>query len=79
MVEAAYVKLKDHLWYLIERLVPLALLSARVADRDKKETANAIPKYENQAHPDCQQISETEDFGAKLLKNFVGLDFRDLF
>ena len=27
MVEAAYVKLKDHLWYLIERLVPLALLA----------------------------------------------------
>ena len=30
MVETAYVKLKDRLWYLSERLVPLALLSARV-------------------------------------------------
>ena len=28
MVEAAYVKLKDHLWYLSERLVPPALFSA---------------------------------------------------
>ena len=36
MVEAAYVKLKDHLWCLSERLVPMALFSARVADRDKK-------------------------------------------
>ena len=26
MVEAAQVKLKDHLWYLIKRLVPLAWL-----------------------------------------------------
>ena len=45
MVEAAYVKLKDHLWYLSERLVPPALFSARVADRDEKEMANAILKY----------------------------------
>ena len=36
MVEAADVKLKDHLWYLSERLVPLALFSARVSHRDKK-------------------------------------------
>ena len=40
MLEAAYVKLKDHLWYLSERLVLLALFSARVADHDKKEMAN---------------------------------------
>ena len=45
MVEAAYVKLKNHLRYLSERLVPLALFSARVADRDEKEMANAILKY----------------------------------
>ena len=31
-------------------------------------------KHKNQAHPDCQQMPETEDFGAKLLKHFVGLD-----
>ena len=30
MVETVYVKLKDHLWYLSERLVQLALLSAKV-------------------------------------------------
>ena len=46
MMEAAYIKLKDHRWYLSERLVPLALFSARVADRDKKEMANAILKYQ---------------------------------
>ena len=44
MMEAAYIKLKDHLWYLSERLVPLALFSARVADRDKKKMANAMLK-----------------------------------
>ena len=37
MVEAADVKLKDHLWYLSERLVSLALFIVRVAHRDKKE------------------------------------------
>ena len=74
MVEAAYVKLKEHFWYLSERLVRLALFSARVADRDKKEMAHAILKYQNQARPNCQQISETKDFGAKLLKHFVRAD-----
>ena len=44
MVEAAYGKLKDHLWYLRERLVLMTLFSARVADRDKKEMASAVPK-----------------------------------
>ena len=44
MVEAAYIKLKDHLWHLSEHLVPLPLFSARVADRDKKEIANEILK-----------------------------------
>ena len=46
MVEAAYVKLKSHFWYSSERLVPLDLFSARKADRDKKEIANAISKYQ---------------------------------
>ena len=71
MVEIGHVKLKNHLWYLSERFVPLALFSARVADRDKKEMANAILKYQNQSRPECQQMPETEDFGAKLLKHFV--------
>ena len=74
MVEAAYVKLKGHLWYLSERLVPPPLFSARAANRDKKETANVILRYENQACPDCQQMPETKDFGAKLLKHLVGPD-----
>ena len=47
MVEAAYVKQNYHFWYLNERLVPLALLSSSVADRDKKEMAIAILKYQN--------------------------------
>ena len=74
MVEAACVKLKDHFWHLSESLVPLALFSARVTDRNKKEMANAILKYQNQACRDCQQMPETEDFGVKLLKHFVGTD-----
>ena len=72
MVEAACVKLKDHLWYLNERLVPLSLFSARAADRNETEMAYAILKYQNQASADCQQMPETEDFEAKLLKHFVG-------
>ena len=74
MVDAVCVKLRGHLWYLSERLVPPTLFSARVTDRDKKEMAIAILKHKNQAHPDCQQMPETEDFGAKLLKHFVGPD-----
>ena len=42
--------------------MPLALFRARVADRDEKEMANAILKYQNQARPDCQQMLETKDF-----------------
>ena len=42
MVEAAYVKLKDHLSYFSERQVPSALFSASVADCDIKEMANVI-------------------------------------
>ena len=42
MVKPAYVKLKDHLWSLSERLAPLVLFRAWVADRDKKEMTNAI-------------------------------------
>ena len=57
-----------------ERLVPLALFSARVADRDKKKITNAILKHQNQALPDCQQMPETKDLGAKPLEHFVGPD-----
>ena len=74
MVEAAYVKLKDHLRYLSEHLMRLAMFSARAADRDKKEMANAILKYQNQARSDWQQLPVTEDFKAKLLKHFIGPD-----
>ena len=74
MVEAAYVKLNDYLWYLSERFVPVALFSASVADCDKKEMANAIIKYQSQARPDCQRMPETEDLGAKRFKHFVGPD-----
>ena len=72
MVKAAYVKLNEHFWYFSERFVPQALLSARVEDCDKKELANAILKHQNQTRPGCQQIPETEDFGAKRLIHFVG-------
>ena len=52
--------------------MPSALFSARVADCDIKEMANVILKYENQARSDSQQTSETKDFGAKILKHFIG-------
>ena len=42
MVDAVCVKLKGHLWYLSNRLVPPTLFSVRITDRDKKEMANAI-------------------------------------
>ena len=74
MVEAAYVKLKDHLRYLTERLVLMTFFSARVTDRDKKEMVSAVPKLHNQTSPHCQQMPETENFGAKRLKHFVGPD-----
>ena len=66
-MKAAFVKLKDHLWYLSERLVPLVFFSVRVADRDKKEMANAILKYQNQVRTDYQQMPETEDFEVLLI------------
>ena len=51
MVEAAYVKLKDHLWCLSERHVPMALFNARVADRDKKENGKCSHKIINRTKP----------------------------
>ena len=45
-----------------------------IADCNKKEIENAILKYQNPARTDCQEMPETEDFGAKLLKHFVGPD-----
>ena len=35
MAEASYKKMKDHLWYISERLVPLALFSPNVSDTEK--------------------------------------------
>ena len=74
MLKTAYVKLNDHLWYLSERLVPLALFSTRVAYCGNKEMANAILKHQSQTRPDCLQMPETEDLGARRLKHFVGPD-----
>ena len=54
--------------------MPLTLFSTREEDRDKKEMANAVLKYQNQARPDCQQMPETENFATKLLKHFFGTD-----
>ena len=36
--------------------------------------ANAVSKYQNQTRLACQQMPETEDFGTKRLKHFVGPD-----
>ena len=74
IVDSICVNLKDHLCCLSKRLVPPTLFSARITARDKNEMAKVIPKYQNQARPDCQQMPETEDFGAKLLKHLVGPD-----
>ena len=74
-MEATYAKLKDHFWYLSERFVVLALFSAsRVADCEKKDLANAIPKHQIQTRPDRQRMPKTVHFGTKRFKHFVGHD-----
>ena len=79
MVEAGNIKLKDHFWYVSERLVPMALFNAKVADCDEKKMAiECNPKYQKQAVPDCQQMPETEDFRAKLFK-LLWSELMDLF
>ena len=79
MVEAAYIKIKDHRWYLSKRLAPRTLFSATLPDYDEKEMANAILKCQYRTRPDCQQTPEIKDFGAKRLKHFVGHDSRIVF
>ena len=76
MIDAALIKLKSHLWYLSERLVPFALLSHRVTTKDKAEMAKEILKFRDCPQvSECQQLMpEAESFGNKKLKDFVGDD-----
>ena len=76
MIDAALIKLKSHLWYLSERLVPFALLSHRVTTKDKAEMAKEILKFRDCPQvSECQQLMpEAESFGNKKLKDFVGED-----
>ena len=48
-IQASLEKLKQHLWYLSERLIPLSLFSSRVEDQQKSELAKEILDYKGEA------------------------------
>jgi len=47
--------------------VPLSFCSNTVSDKDKREMANAILKFQNQDLPDCQEMPIAEIFATNLL------------
>ena len=73
-VTSAREKLQAHLWYLSERLVPLALFSSRVSDREKSDMAKAILRCKSEKAPPSQEMPNACNFKTKKLKDFVGPD-----
>lgn len=76
-IEASMEKLKLHLWYLSERLVPLAFFCNRVDDCQKSEMAKEMIAYEGMIPGGTQDMPITDqrvEFSSMKLKQFVGSD-----
>ena len=75
-IEASSEKLKQHLWYLSERLVPIAFFSSRVDNQQKSEMAKELLSYEKVSGgtQDMPLPEEGMQFSSMKLKQFVGSD-----
>ena len=78
-IQASLEKLKHHLWYLSERLIPLSLFSSRVEDQQKSELAKEILDYKGEAPSKTQDMPICQKFSSMKLKQFVGSDSWTLF
>ena len=69
-------KLKNHLWYLSERLVPLYIFSENTTSIEKKSIQQALLKFENHNSSTemCMPDFESKAFTSFQLKDFVGAD-----
>ena len=79
MAKTALGKLKDHTWYLSERLVGLALFSDKVDIATKETMRIAILKHDKKPMHSEQQRPECSSFSKRQLKDFVGPDTHLLF
>ena len=69
-------KLKNHLWYLSERLIPLSLFSENTIIIEKKSIQQALLKFENHKSNTemCMPDFESKASTSFKLKDFVGAD-----
>ena len=79
LVTPARQKLENHLWYLSERLVPLAIFSDYVLPADKKKMKEALLKYQGPAENTVQEMPHPNKLETKFLENFIGNDSWTLF
>ena len=77
-VTVAREKLQNHLWYLSERLVSLALFSDRTLS-DKQTMRRAMLRYHGTAQNRIQEMPASHHLGSKALKDFVGHDSWSMF
>ena len=78
LIKEARMKLERHMWYLSERLVPFALFSDHVTHSDKKKIKEALLDFSPIANTH-QMMPYSENFGVKLLKDFIGSDSWTMF
>ena len=80
LVQASLDKLvAGHLWYLSERLVPLALFSDHVSHHDKSMMAKQSLIYRDDSRMTRQQHPFADRYSTKKLKDFVGPDSMTFF
>jgi len=80
LVQASLDKLvAGHLWYLSERLVPLALFSDHVSHHDKSMMAKQSLIYRDDPRMTRQQHPLADRYSTKKLKDFVGPDSMTFF
>lgn len=77
-VNAAQEKLNSHLWYLSERLVPMALFSSNADVGELSSMRRSMLKFESTANNEMdksmQQMPASFNMKNKQLKDFVGND-----
>ena len=76
-IEASMKKLKQHLWYLSERLVPLSFFSIRVDNCTKSQMAKEMLVYDGTTAGSTMDMPITDQgvkFSSMKLKNFIGSD-----
>ena len=71
MAEESYGKMQNHLWYLSERLVMLALFSVRVSDAEKLGMVKALLKTSPTTNP-VQAMPVVKLFSNTKLREYVG-------